>query len=135
MTSVVLTASGLVLLSLFLIYSDFKKWRALCRADVDPTRISFGRRQMRRRIFSSSLIGIVGIALLGSPWMLEPRQNQFWWYWAGMLMMVMLLGVMACLDVLDSVRYFRNVQHQLLLKRQESLGGLRDGDAGIQESP
>lgn len=48
---------------------------------------------------------------------------------------VMLLGVMACLDVLDSVRYFRNVQHQLLLKRQESLRVSRDGDAGIQESP
>jgi len=133
MTPVVLTASGLVFLALFLIYSDAKKWRALCRADLDPSRMSFGRRQFRRRVFTSSLIGLAGFALLASPWMLEPRQNQFWWYWSGLLMIVTLLGVMACVDAWDSFRYFRTVQHQLLLKRQESLRVLRDRDAEIQE--
>ena len=113
----------LVSLSAFLVFSHYRKWNLVKSADLDPRRISFGRRQFRRRMFTSVLIGLAGISFLGSPWMLDPAKTAFWWYWLGMLSVVALLMVFAMFDFWDSYRYFRLVESTLLAKRGEVVVG------------
>ncbi|MDG2380508.1 MAG: hypothetical protein P8N76_02435 [Pirellulaceae bacterium] len=118
----------LVSLSAFLIFTHSRKWGQVKSADLDPRRISFGRRQFRRRMFTSFLIGLAGICFLGSPWMLDPTRSSFWWYWLGMLSVVALLMVFALLDFWDSYRYLRLVENTLLAKRAAVVVGQSSKD-------
>ena len=121
MFMVVAFAFVLVMLSAFLVFTHIAKWNDLRDADLNPERIDFGRRQFRRRLFASALIGVAGLAVLASPWMIDPHRSEFWWYWSGLLMIVAVLGLVACIDAWDTYRYFRTVQRILATQRQEAL--------------
>lgn len=127
MISAVAFAFVLVMLSAFLVFTHVSKWNDLRVADLKPERIEFGRRQFRRRLFGSLLIGLAGLACLASPWMIDPRQSEFWWYWSGLLVIVALLGALAIVDAWDTYRYFRSVQRLLSTQRHEAIAvAMRD---------
>lgn len=128
MLSAVVTAVVLVSLSAFLILTHVQKWALLRSAGLSAQRLDFGRRQYRRRLIASFLIGLAGLACLFSPWMLDPMRGEFWWYWIGMLSLVGLLVTFAMLDFWDTCRYFRAIHCALLTKRDEGLPVSRSED-------
>lgn len=98
-------------------------WKSLQLKDVPPERRRFGQRQYRRRTTASTLMGLIGLAVLVSPAVHDPRLTRYWLYWCGMLVLVMGMCLLALLDALDTLRYFRAVHSSLLAKHTVDLDG------------
>ena len=109
-----ITAMGLVATAVVLLRAHRRTWKALQSADVPVPRRRFGQRQFRRRTTASTLMGLIGLAILVSPAMHDPHQARFWLYWIGLLVLVMSMCLLALIDAVDTLRYFRAVHATLL---------------------
>ena len=112
----VILAIGLVTTAVIMIRAHRRTWEALQRVEVPPERRRFGRRQFRRRTTASMLMGLIGVAVLASPRINDPHLARYWLYWIGMLILVMGMCLLALVDAVDTVRYFRTVHSMLLAK-------------------
>ncbi len=112
----ILMAVGLVAAATVLVRAHRRTWKAIQSADVPPERRQFGQRQFRRRTTASTLMGLIGVAVLASPIMHNPNLARYWLYWAGLLILVMSMSLLALVDAVDTLRYFRTVHSSLLAK-------------------
>lgn len=110
----------LLAISALLVWTHVRVWRAIEAAETDQRERQFGLGQFRRRITASSMIGLIGIALMSSPQMVDPTRSVFWLYWGGMLLAVMAIGGLAIIDVVSTRLYFRRL-HEFGLVEQADL--------------
>jgi thiosulfate reductase cytochrome b subunit len=103
---------------------------------MDERERTFLEQQRRRRVWSSVVIGLIGAALLGSPWFQRPAELRFWCYWIALLAGVGWITLLAAGDALHTRRHYRAQLHdelrQTVRLQAEILGRLRhrnNGDA------
>ena len=121
MAVAIAVSAALILISMALVWVHLRSLRGLPTAEADPARHRFGRRQFRRRVLASGIIGMIGIAILASPFVLDPTAPVFGYYWLALLVSVALLFGLALLDLWDSHVYFRELRRQLWLAREAAL--------------
>jgi peptidoglycan/LPS O-acetylase OafA/YrhL len=103
-------ASFLILLSAGLLASHVVARRRYLRETLADDERAYRRRQWRRRIQASTLIGLVGIAVLGSLWVDGPPWEAL--YWTAVLLVVTWILVLASADVSSTRSFFGEVERR-----------------------
>jgi hypothetical protein len=114
MYSTVIFSLGLLVLSAFLVAGHVRRWRLIVARQSDAREIGFALAQLLRRAMASATLGLIGIALLASPRMVDPTRVSFWIYWGGVFLAIVVMGLLALVDMMRSRVYFRQVQAGLV---------------------
>ena len=104
----------LVIASLWMIKKHIHVWRA-ARADesCEPHELNYRRRQFRRRMQTSGILGILGIAILVGYFIKQPMAIVVVAvYWMTVFLMVVWLLVLACFDAISTQQYVRRIQRR-----------------------
>lgn len=90
-------------------------WRERKADEADPSELNFYWRQFRRRMQASSLMVVLGCAILAS----ELIQSQLVGviYWAAVLLLVFWMGVLALADIIATQYHFGREKQRIQLSR------------------
>jgi hypothetical protein len=116
----------LLLVSGVLMLGHWRSWRASRQRELPPAEYDYRRRQFRRRMQASGMIGIVGIALFVGVAFFLGRESLFPWiedvvvivaYWLAVLLIIVWMGLLALVDVWASRRYVGRLLDDDLLEQ------------------
>jgi hypothetical protein len=107
----------LLVISALLIWTHVRTWTAIRVSDADESERRFGLGQLRRRVTASSLIGLIGVALLVNARMMDPTRVSFWLYWVGILLGLMTIGLLAMLDLVSTRIHYRQLRDSSLIEQ------------------
>jgi hypothetical protein len=119
----------LVLVAWWLVRSHLLGWHAVRQRanELDPEEIDFRRRQTRRRIQTSTMLGLVGIAMLVGRllivWRAPPTLILL--FWGGVVLLVLWLGVLAVADMVATRYYFNRLREKYLVEQARLQAQLR----------
>ncbi|MDA1055568.1 MAG: hypothetical protein O3C40_34670 [Planctomycetota bacterium] len=99
-----LGASGLLL------WIHWRAWRAAQAEGLDGSASDFRRRQFRRRMQASAMIGIVGVAVVVSLAITDPMMTAI--LWLVVLSLVIWMLLLAFADMVSSYFYYSQVRAQ-----------------------
>lgn len=116
-----LVSAAVVFGSLVLLAWHVKAWREADHGGLSERDYEFFRRQYRRRMQSSGMLGIIGLLILGHLWVRDNSMLAL--YWTGVLGLLVWTVLLAASDFAASrVHYASQVADQqtehLLLKRE-----------------
>ena len=123
-----------VLVSLFLltcvaglIRSHRRTWRRARQSELEAEEFDYRRRQFRRRMQTSAMLGVLAVALpLGDLLANWVESNIFQAvYWGGVLLLVVWLGLLVLADVIATKYHFGRLRHAYLLEQAKLLVELR----------
>ena len=104
----------LVITSLWMIKMHIRDWRE-ARADEsrEPHELNFRRRRFRRRMQTSGILGVLGIAILVGHFIQPPMAIAVVAvYWATVLLMVAWILVLACFDAIATQMHSSRMQRR-----------------------
>lgn len=116
-----LFSAALVFGSLVLLAWHVKAWREADHGGLSARDYEFFRRQFRRRMQSSGMLGIIGLLILGHLWVRDNSMLAL--YWTGVLGLLVWTVLLAASDFAASRVYYgsqiadQQTEH-LLLKRE-----------------
>jgi predicted membrane protein len=129
----------LVIASLWMMKMHIRTWRT-AQADEarEPHEVNHLRRQFRRRMQTSGILGLLGIAILVGHFIQPPMASVVVViYWATVLLMVAWILVLACFDAISTQLHLGRMQ-----RRNESQQALLEAklrraekEASSNESP
>ena len=138
LTILVIVAILLIVASTALVVWHLTVWREAQGAGLEIEELDFRRRQFRRRMQTSIMLGLIGLALpIGN--LISPRQTPslFVFYWWGVGLLVAWLGLLALGDAISTRQHLlqmqRRFQRELDLTRQELLKREGNGTPRKQE--
>lgn len=125
-------------LSAALVWWHLASWRALRETDLDPEEFDYRRRQFRRRMQTSLMLGAVGVAILiGSRISPQAHPSLFVFYWWGVGLLVIWVALLAVADMISTRQYIGRLrsryQRELDAARRELLK--REGNGAPREGP
>ncbi len=117
MPETILFAAALMGLSATLVVIHLRAWRKRDHGGLTDEDYLFFRGQFQRRLLTSGLIGVIGLAMLGHFWTLDLRSATI--LWLGVLSLVGGVLLLALLDWLASRRFVQRhlVEHAQLRQR------------------
>jgi hypothetical protein len=121
MLPTLLFAAGLVLTSLLLMAWHVKSWREADHGGLSERDAEFFRRQCRRRLQTSSMLGIIGLLIFGHLWI--PDNTTLAIYWIGVIGLLVWTVLLAAGDFAASRMHYgpqiadQQTEH-LLLQRE-----------------
>jgi hypothetical protein len=116
----------LLLVSGVLMLSHWRNWNAYRGQELPQTEFDYRRRQFRRRMQASGMIGIVGIALFAGVALFLGRESLIPWfedpviifvYWAAVVLITVWMALLALVDVWASRRYVNRILEDDLLEQ------------------
>ena len=119
--SSILVALVLIAMSVWLVRWHIAGWRLLVerRSQVAPVELDYRARQLRRRLQSSVMLGLVGLGMLAGrllivwrapPWMILL-------FWAGVMLLVVWLALLALVDIIATGYYFARLREGYQLEQ------------------
>jgi hypothetical protein len=104
-----------------------RSWGALRRAALDPAEFDFRRRQFRRRIQASAMLGLLGVAVLGGGVMMSLRLNPLalTLYWLAVILVLGWLALLAVADMVASNLYYRRLHNRYAVEQAQLNAELR----------
>ncbi len=121
MLPTLLFSAGLILTSLQLMAWHMKSWREADHGGLSERDAEFFRRQCRRRMQTSGMLGVIGLLIFGHLWI--PDNTTLALYWAGVLGLLIWTVLLAVGDFAASRLHYRpqiadqQTEH-LLLQRE-----------------
>lgn len=91
-------------------------WRQQRSGETDPAELDFAWRQYRRRMQASSMMVVLGLAILASG-LIESRLTAIF-YWAGVLLLVLWMGTLALADIFATQHHLGREKQRVLLERK-----------------
>jgi hypothetical protein len=132
----------LVATSIALVLRHIRVWRRLQDEKLDEREHNFRRRQFRRRMKTSIMIGVLGVAIAVGQLLfqvLQPTKLQGF-YWIGVLLLLLWIMLLAVADAVATSAYYSRersdfaVQHAKLQvelrKARERAGRRHNGKPG-----
>lgn len=127
-----LWATGLVSLLLLasaggLIYAHVRTWRRAIGCAPTREEFAFRRRQFRRRMQTSVMMGALATALFVGQWLTGVVESPWFAiiYWLAVLILVGWVGLLALVDVLATKFHYDRVRHGYVLERAKLEAELR----------
>jgi len=114
----------LILFGIVQIAMHVRAWRKVRPSDMDPKERDYRWRQCRRRIQSSAMLALLGIAILGGRWMAGPPWA-FFTYWVAVLLLVLWMVLLALADIIATKYYYGRVRQHYLLEEVKLQAELR----------
>jgi hypothetical protein len=125
----------LLLVAGVLMLVHWRRWKAFQREELPPAEHDYRRRQFRRRMQASGMIGIVGIALVFGDTFIVWFND---WvvtvvFWAAVLLVTIWIALLAMVDIWATRAYIDRIyendileqtklQAELFRKKQEAIG-------------
>lgn len=139
MAGSILFGVSLILLAALLVWHHQGVWNQACRYSPSAREKDFARRQYRRRTQTSTMIGIVGIAIGAHPWVTNRTAAVV--YVVGLLACVGWILLLGCADMFSSWVHFQQLrrrqqaEHAALQAQLKREAERRRGEQRFPESP
>jgi hypothetical protein len=120
--SLFLVAASAVMLGL-----HWRTWRCFQAQPLDEREYDFRRRQFRRRMQTSAMLGLLGIAILIGHWITSPPLPRLAppIYWGVVVLAVFWLGLLAMADLLVTRHHYRRLHDDYLVQQARLQAELR----------
>lgn len=105
---------ALLIFAGYLLYRHVSLWRQQQSDFADP-QLDYFRRQFRRRMLASSLLAVVGAALVFSRWIADPWVALA--YWSSVVVVLVSIVLLAVADVSSTSRQLQDLHIEHLLER------------------
>ncbi len=142
--SSVLIALALCISSAALMVWHIRAWRRLQNADIEPREREFRRRQCRRRMQTSAMLGLLGVAIFVGQVLMTLVASRLFLviYWSGVLLLLLWMAILAVADMAATSFYYSReknnyivehakLQGELLLAREKEAKA-RNGKPGLK---
>ncbi len=115
-----------LLVSLFLLLAAIgltvmhvRTWRSFRGLELEPDESSYRWRQFRRRMQSSGMLGLLAVAIFVGQWIESPPFAPLvvLLFWAGTLVLVVWLALLAMADIVSTKHYFSQVHRDCLVEQ------------------
>ena len=126
--SSVIVVSGLLLLAaVVLMVSHVRAWRAARQKQLDAEEFDYRRRQFRRRMQTSAMLGVLAVA------MLVGYVLTFWLsskvfalaFWTAIILVVVWTCLLALVDIWATKHYFGRLRHDTLVEQAKLRAEIR----------
>jgi UDP-N-acetylmuramyl pentapeptide phosphotransferase/UDP-N-acetylglucosamine-1-phosphate transferase len=123
--SSVLIALALCISSAALMVWHIRAWRRLQNADIEPREREFRRRQCRRRMQTSAMLGLLGVAIfVGQVLMTLDTPLFLVIYWSGVLLLLLWMAILAVADMVATSFYYSREKNDYLVEHARLQGEL-----------
>jgi hypothetical protein len=122
-----LVAILLILASVGLIAWHVRSWRRARQGELEERERDFHLRQLRRRVQTSVMIGLLGVAIFAGQLLLEAKTP---WklqviYWIGVLALVLWIALLAVADMTATSFYYSREKSDFVVERAKLQAELR----------
>ena len=118
--SSVVTALLLVLVAAWLMNSHARTWQRVWRRrkELEPNELDYRRRQFRRRVQTSAIVGLIGIGILAAQLisLLPVSRVLVVIVWGVVMLLAIWLGLLAVADMIATRHYFRRLKQSYLVQ-------------------
>jgi hypothetical protein len=117
----------LLLAALGLVYWHVYSWRKVQLADLATGELDFYRRQFRRRIQTSAMLGILAVLIFAGElltWWIS-SQIFFICYWAAALLLVIWVALLAAADIWATQYHFGKLRQKCLIEQAKLQAEIR----------
>ena len=114
----------LLLAAAGLMFWHVAAWRHCAVEDLDETELDFRRRQFRRRIQTSALLGVLAAALFIGQFITGPNALLFI-YWGIALLLVAWVALLAVVDALATKFHFARLREKYLVEQAKLQAEIR----------
>jgi heme exporter protein D len=110
-----------------LLVSHVRAWKAFQAEPLEPEDREYRRRQFRRRMQCSSMLGLLAIAIVvGRLIMLIPAPPlPVFVYWSAVVLVVLWIGLLAVVDMIATKHHFARVRDHCLIEQAKLQAELR----------
>jgi small-conductance mechanosensitive channel len=117
----------ILLASAALLTSHVRTWKAMQAEPLEPEDHEYRRRQYRRRMQCSSMLGVLGFAIVAGRLMMLARTLPLviFVYWTAVVLVVFWIGVLAVVDMLATKRHFARLREHCLIEQAKLQAELR----------
>ncbi len=118
---------AVLLVALGLIWWHVSAWQAWQRLAVAPRERDYRRRQFRRRMQTSTMLGILAVGIFLGRWLLEFSIPPLWQgiYWSGLVFLLLWMGLLAGVDAIATRLHFGRMRQDCLLEQTRLQAELR----------
>jgi hypothetical protein len=126
----------LCLSSAGLIVWHVRAWQRLQQAGTDALERDFRRRQYRRRMQTSIMLGLLGVAIFVGQLLMTP--NTAWHllviYWSGVVVLVLWVALLAVADMTATSFYYSREKTQCVVEQARLQNELRQARETLAKS-
>ena len=123
--SSVLISLALCVSSAGLIVWHIRAWRRLQNADTEPIERDFRRRQYRRRMQTSAMLGLLGVAIfVGQVLMTLDTPLFLVIYWSAVLLLLLWMAILAVADMVATSFHYSREKNDYLVEHARLQGEL-----------
>jgi peptidoglycan/LPS O-acetylase OafA/YrhL len=101
-----------------------RAWRHAQQQNLDDSELDFRRRQFRRRIQTSALLGVLAAALFIGQFLTGPQALLFI-YWGVTLLLVAWVALLAVVDALATKFHFARLREKFLVEQAKLQAEIR----------
>lgn len=94
------------------LWGHVRSWKSSQRESIDPRELAFRKGQFRRRTQTSSMLFLLGAAILVGYWMPREWPNLFVFYWCGVFLWTLWVILLALGDAVLSRLHLRAESRQ-----------------------
>ncbi|MGO9109618.1 MAG: hypothetical protein ACLP9L_10315 [Thermoguttaceae bacterium] len=124
--SSILIALVLCVSSAGLIAWHIRAWKRLQHADIDQSERDFRRRQFRRRMQTSAMLGLLGVAIFIGQLLLTPATSRLLLviYWSSVLVLLLWMAILAVADMAATSFYYSREKNNYIVEHARLQGEL-----------
>ncbi len=136
MWSTILVSLFLLLCAGGLMAAHHRTWLRAQQLQLEPREFDHYRRQYRRRMQTSAMLGLLAAAIFAGKWMTRPTTWTFA-YWGCVLLVVGWVGLLAMADMVSTRHHFSRLRRQHLMEQAKLHAEIRrlQPPGGSDESP
>ena len=125
--SSIIAALVLVVSSAGLIAWHIRAWKRLQDPGIDPRERDFRRRQCRRRMQTSAMLGVLGAAIFIGQLLMSWDASRLLLaiYWSSVLLLVLWMASLALADMVATSFYYSREKNRCLVEHARLRGELR----------
>jgi hypothetical protein len=117
--SILIVSLVLLLAAVGLIVSHIRSWREYVRQEANAEDFDYRRRQYRRRMQTSAMLGILGIAM-SAGYGLTLWLDSGWFavvYWTAVMALAFWVVLLALVDIWATKHHFGRLRHQCFVEQ------------------
>lgn len=142
LASVILVSVLLLLAAVGLMISHVRAWRAFQQQDLDPEEFDYRRRQFRRRMQTSAMLGLLGVALsVGYRLTVWLGPEIFVTvFWIAVMLVACWVALLGLVDIWATKHHFGRLHHNCLVEQAKLKAEIRriqsvrgNGKAGTKD--
>lgn len=123
-------AAALLVLAAGLIWSHLRTWRRAQAQELEPEEHDYRRRQFRRRMQASAMIGIVGGCLVIGALIPEDKwPTAFVIFWFGVILLVLWIMLLAVGDIVSTRMFVAHMDRERIVEQAKLEAELRRAKA------